>query len=68
MSFFHSFGIFCIFAAVKQQLKYKPMSSQKIDPKVTGLILKIVIYALTAIASFLGGNVMALSAGVRFFG
>ena len=43
------------------------MSTQKIDPKVVQLIVKIAIYALTAIASFIGGNAVAQTLGFRLF-
>lgn len=58
---------FCIFAPVKHQLKYKPMSTQKVDPDVVKLIIKIAVYALTAIASFIGGNAVAQTLGFRLF-
>lgn len=57
----------CIFAPVKHKLIYKPMSDKKIDPEVVKLIVKIAIYALTAIASFLGGNAVAQTFGLHLF-
>lgn len=43
------------------------MSTQKVDPDVVKLIIKIAVYALTAIASFIGGNAVAQTLGFRLF-
>ena len=40
---------------------------QNIDPEVRNLILKIVCYALTAIASFIGGNACAQNSIINLF-
>lgn len=61
-------GKMCIFARVKHILIYKPMSDKKIDPEVVKLIVKIALYALTAIASFLGGNAVAQNFDVHLIG
>lgn len=58
----------CIFAPVKHKFLYKPMSDKKIDPEVVKLIIKISLYALTAIASFLGGNAVAQNLGIHLIG
>ncbi len=52
---------------MKHKLIYKPMSDKKIDPEVVKLIVKIAIYTLTAIASFLGGNAVAQTFGLHLF-
>lgn len=44
------------------------MSVKKIDPEVVKLIVKIALYALTAIASFLGGNAVAQNLGIHLIG
>lgn len=53
---------------MKHKLIYKPMSDKKINPEVVKLIVKIALYALTAIASFLGGNAVAQNLGIHLIG